>query len=462
MFSRTRVLLVAIVVALFAWMLGYGMGGGFRDGGKGATDSSDEAAAHGSGTAGRKAGLHDGTVRTADDTLADQIAARRIPWTRERLVHSISALTHQPDDLHWIRFAMTFIEQLGPDDFPLALEVARNTDAAEMEMHRYMSLIYMRWAELNPNAVTEYLDAKGAKDITAYWLRRDLLRVWGASDPAAAIAWAKTLPEPKDQQEALKGILETAARRNVDAAIALARVHAPEVLSNQDFGSAINNLLGNRDPERNARTIAALGNTYWLPYAASQWAQKDFDAAMNWAQELPDQKLRSEALNGVWKGYAVKHPEEAAALFPKVAEREPSIMGAASQIVSMLAAKDPKEAIRWAFTLQPSTERGMAFNAIGERYANEDVAAADRWLNSLPAGGDRDNAASGLVGKTRSDHPREATEWAATIQSDVFRRSILRDTLSTWFAKDLPSALEWLQTSPSISEEDRQAILKKK
>ena len=112
MFSRTRVLLVAIAVALFAWMLGYGMGGGFRIGGKGATDSRDEAAARGSDAAGRKAGLHDGTASTAADTLSDQIAARRIPWTRERLLKTVGSVHHEPDQLHAIRFGMKLIEQL--------------------------------------------------------------------------------------------------------------------------------------------------------------------------------------------------------------------------------------------------------------------------------------------------------------------------------------------------------------
>jgi hypothetical protein len=107
MFSRTRVLLVAIVVALSAWMLGYGMGGGFGIGGKGAADLRDEADVRGSGAAGRKAGLQDGTTRTADDTLSDQIAARRVPWTRERLLKTVASVHHEPDQLHAIRFEIS-------------------------------------------------------------------------------------------------------------------------------------------------------------------------------------------------------------------------------------------------------------------------------------------------------------------------------------------------------------------
>ena len=48
-----------------------------------------------------------------------------------------------------------------------------------------------------------------------------------------------------------------------------------------------------------------------------------------------------------------------------------------------------------------------------------------------------------------------------TIGDSARRIDALRGTLGTWFSKSPAEAMEWLQTSPSISEEDRQAILKK-
>ena len=91
MTPRTR-LLTGCGAGAFAWMLGYGMGGGLRIGGKNAADSRDDATAHGVVTFPKKSDTHNGTARTAEDTLAEQIAARRIPWTRERLLHSVSAM----------------------------------------------------------------------------------------------------------------------------------------------------------------------------------------------------------------------------------------------------------------------------------------------------------------------------------------------------------------------------------
>jgi hypothetical protein len=49
-----------------------------------------------------------------------------------------------------------------------------------------------------------------------------------------------------------------------------------------------------------------------------------------------------------------------------------------------------------------------------------------------------------------------------TIADSDRRITALRGTLDSWFAKSPAAAMEWLQSSPSISEEDRRAILQKK
>ena len=283
MSPRTR-LLTGCGTAAFAWMLGYGMGGGFRSSGKGAADSSNEAAAHSSGTAGQKTSFQNGSARVTGDMLSDQIAGRRIPWTRERLLHSVGAISHEPDLLHAVSFAMKLTGQFGPEDFPLALDVAKDAEGSDHdEQQIYMALALKRWAELQPAAAAEYLRASGNLDSGILSLRQVLLGVWSASDPAAAIAWAKSLPEKDKQQGAMQDILHATARRDADQAIALARAHAPELLADGTLSSAIDDALGKSDPERNARTIASLGNADSVASAARQWAEKDSDAAMRWA-----------------------------------------------------------------------------------------------------------------------------------------------------------------------------------
>ena len=462
MFSRTRVLLVAIAAALFAWMLGYGMGGGLRGGGKGVADSREEATAHGSGTSTKKTDTHTGTARPAEDTLAEQIAARRIPWTRERLLHSVSAMGQEPDIMHAVRFGMKLTEQLGLDDFPLALEVAAEMkDQLDEEGQIYMAMALMRWAELKPEGVAEYLKANDKIGKGFIFSDSDMVfAVWGASNPTAAIAWARTLEEGQ-QSGAIKKILEAAARRDVDQAIALAQAHAPELMKDGSLGDAIDSALRKRDPERSARTIASLGNADKIKFAALQWALKDPGAAMRWAQELPDEKLRAEALKGVWQEFTSKHPEEAAAQLSKNSAAAPFIADTGKDIARNLAEKDPQKAAQWAATLRQPEARKEAFSALGEYHAGKDGADAGQWLNTLPEGVDRESAIKGFVYRAKDNYPEEATAWATAIQDTDARRAALSTALGYWCRNDLLAALEWLQTSPGISDEDRQAILKK-
>lgn len=456
-------LLIGCGAAALAWMLGYGMGGGFRIGGKNAADSRDDAAAHGGATFNKKADAHSGTARTAEDTLAEQIAARRIPWTRERLLQSVKAIGQEPDLMHAIRLGIKLTEQLGPDDFPLALEIAEEIeDSLDEEGEIYKAMALMRWAELKPEAVAEYLRAND-KIGEGFIFKEGALvfAVWGGSNPTGAIAWARTLREDQ-QSDAIKKILEATARRDPDAALALAQAHAPELLKEGGVADAIQDALRQRDPERAARTIASLGNADKISEAARVWAIKDMDAAMRWAQELPDEKLRTEALKGVWKYFTAKNPDEAAAQLSRNPADAPFVENSGKSIGRQLAHRDPQEAERWAATLMQPEARKEAFVGIGEYFARKDTADAGKWLNSLPDGTDRNSAILGFVYEAKRRHPEEATEWATAVQDDDARRSALRTTLSEWFRRDLPAAFKWLQTTPSISEEDRQAILQKK
>ena len=462
MVSRTRVLIIVVAVAC-GWMLGYGMGGGFRSGGKSPADSRDDAAAHGRGAAAQQAGSHNGTTRTADDTLSDQIAARRIPWTRERLMNSFHAITHDADVLRMARMGLKLADQLGPQDFPAVLELAKgmkddHVDEAEI----FVMLALVRWAELNPKAAADYVMAKDG--VSKGFISGDsmVLLSWGASDPGAAVAWAEALPDKEKRKDALKEILQGAVRRDADAAIALARAHAPELLTDGSLASAIDDALGKNDPGHNARVLASLGATSALQSAVGQWSEKDPAAAMQWAEDLPDEKQRAEALKGIWGQLVREHPEDAAAQLSKNAAEAPYIEGSTGNIITKLTEKDPQQAARWAAALQQPGARKDAFAALGDYFGAQDPAAGGQWLNTFPAGAERDGAIKIFADRAMSGHPQDAAEWATAIEDTEARRSALGATVGYWCKNDIAAALEWLQTSPSISEEDRQAILKKK
>ncbi len=442
---RTRVLIGSVAV-LLAWTLGYGMGGGFRIGGNGA----------------------------ADDSFGDQGAGRHIPWTRERLIDSIKPIGKEPHSMSAVRFAMKLTEQLGPKDFPLALKVAEEIkDQLAGNERVFNQVALMRWAEMKPEAAAEYLKTND-KIGPEYLSDSDaFLAVWGAANPTAAIAWAKTL-RADQRRGVLKQILVATGRRDLDAAIALARAHTPELLNagtlgvnDGTLGEAFSNTLISmtlidHDSERIARTLAPLGISNAFHLATSRWAVKNVDEAMKWALELTDEKVRTQALKAVWQGFAERDAKEAARQFAKNAADAPFIEGVSKDIATKLAWTAASWAAIWAATLQQPKARREAFEALGSHYGSIDAAAGGRWLETLPAGADRDGAIKVFIQRAKSTHPRESAEWATAIQERDDRRDALREAVETWFTKDLGTALEWLQTSPKLSDEDRRALLKKK
>jgi hypothetical protein len=459
MATRTGILSMSAVAALM-WLLGYGMGGGFRFHRAG-------LARPGEGTdadrlrAAPEAGLRNRIARPADDSLDAQVAARRIPWTRERLANAVGAISREPDLVHAIRFAMKLTEQFGPEDFPLAIEVSPEIESAfDEEGEIYKAIALMRWAELRPEAAADYLKTNSNAGKGLISNSDMVLAVWGASNPTAALAWAKTL-EKERQDGAIREILGALARRDANEAIAFAKANAPGLVTDGTLADAIDGTVRSRDPERNARTIAELGGANRMKSAVRAWAAKDPEAALQWAGELADDKLREEALRGVLTELTEKHPEQLEQHLAKVRADETSIRSASRSAVHALATRDPQMAAQWAGTLRDAVARREAFGGLGEHLGRTDLAAGGAWLDSLPEGTDRDGATRGWVTQAARRSPKEAAERATMIQDTGTRREVIGKTLSTWCSKDLAAALKWLRTSPNLSEEDRQAVQKK-
>ena len=458
-------MLIGGAAAVFAWMLGYGMGGGFRIGGKGGAYSRDETAASGGGATKQITGSTFSTTGGAAGTIEEQLAMRQGKWTKERLRASITAIGHEADMIHAARFTIKLTDQLGPEDFPLALTAIEDAkDELHDEAEIYGMLALARWADLDPKAFGEYLRAQ--ERLGGKWIGpSDLdmaLSSWAAKDPLGAIAWVKSLKKEDDQERGIKAILSTVARRDLDEAIAMAKTHAPELLKSDAFADAIGRGANSRDSEKTVRKLAEMGDTVNIKSAIQRWTNQNASAAFQWADELPDEKMRAEALKAAWPQFANAKPEEAAAKLLKAAADAPFIEGTGNTVAKKLAEKDPQAAARWAAALPQREAREEAYATLGEFFGSSKPADGAQWLGGLAPGKERDLAVDHYVLKARGDDPLATTDWAVTIENSERRISALRGTLGEWFWHSPTEAMEWIMTSPAISEEDRQAILKKR
>src|SRR6185369_9709436 len=122
---------------------------------------------------------------------------------------------------------------------------------------------------------------------------------WGSTDPNAAAAMARRLPNIEGERDtALKKIAEALARRDPAAALAFAKTQAPELLKDDSLGDAIGQGASTQRPEDAARQLASLGQTTKLDDAAARWGKKDRPGALAWARGLEAGPARTKALEG--------------------------------------------------------------------------------------------------------------------------------------------------------------------
>ncbi|MEQ1852105.1 MAG: hypothetical protein ABMA01_11000 [Chthoniobacteraceae bacterium] len=460
MTPRTRVL-IGSAAALLAWMLGYTMGGGLRVGGKGTATSRDEAATHRAAAANSGA---DSTIAGGKaGTIEEQLASRHGKWTKEKLHASIAAIGREPDIVHAARFTIKLTDQLGPEDFPLALTIIQNKkDELGDEAEIYAMLAMARWADIDPKAFGDYLQEHDK--LGRAWIgpsEMDLvLGGWAARDPIGAIGWVKSLKEKEDRERGIKAILITVARRDIDEAIAMAETHAPELLKTDALAGALAEGTDNRDMEKTVRRLAELGYGVNMKSAIQRWTNQNASAAFQWAEELPDEKMRAEALKAAWPQFANAEPKKAAEKLSQAAADSPFVEGTAKALAHRLSEENPAAATRWAATLLQPEAREEAYALLGEFMGEKKPTEGAKWLDGLTPGKDRDVAIAAYVRKASGENPAVANDWALTIGNSERRIQALRGTLGAWFAESPATAIEWLQSSPSISEQDRQAILK--
>lgn len=286
---------------------------------------------------------------------------------------------------------------------------------------------------------------------------RDLVR----RSPSRAAEFALMLPPGAGQDDvllhAIRGMLTQDRRGTVDWAQAReplgaklrARLAVARAMVEEDAPEALR-WLGEL-PARHGRELQRL--------ALAEWAKREPDSAIAWAQSQPDAE-RDELLARVGFALAQTHPSKALGL---------------------------------AETLPAGRERWVLLTAIAQTWIASDRAAAERWASRLPPGPDREAALEGFAaatGPVRSragsggavsrrpadagrglaredtlrkeleqrlrEAPVNAADWLATLPSADVTDEMLRELAREWLRRDPAEAVRWLELHvPSSARRDQ-------
>ncbi len=377
-----------------------------------------------------------------------------------------------------------------------------------------------------------------------------LIRTVGETDVKLAKEWIERFDDPGTRAAAERGYLEAmanldplsvfslsetdtglaweaaateAVRRGSQFAIAMAeKAHTTE----QKMGIA--SLLSSSDPAAAAELIAeqaktdpaAVLSSHVVPWTASVFARRDWNAAREWAEALPPE-LRADALARVmpvavaadpraamdwlatrppaeasetaagvfssWlksdeataRAYATElpsgpskdamqaallhhlcqngRPSEAAALFADTTGPERGKL--AAEIAMGIFRNDRASATAWAAALPAGKEQTMAINAIVDSLSGNDPVAVTNWIEQFPDGEVRDQAIRTCVNSVGSLDPGSASEWVLQIGDPWNRSMAAKKVFETMLDRDPASAIRWLTDVPGINETFRRTTL---
>lgn len=209
-----------------------------------------------------------------------------------------------------------------------------------------------------------------------------------------------------------------------------------------------------------------------LRIALAKWGATNPRDAYTWASENLTGPVKDEAVNALVQSWASRSPEAAAAWFEETRSTSQPLLAA---LLGGWAAKSPRNAAQWVETLPDATNRETGRVIAAREWAAQDPeeaagfykepapalasvladiwgtgnpAAAAKWINKLPAGPAREEAAGTLATVWAASDINAAVKWSAGLTDSTVRGAVVEHLATTWGAIDPDKAIAWLDTQP--------------
>jgi len=183
---------------------------------------------------------------------------------------------------------------------------------------------------------------------------------------------------------------------------------------------------------------------------ASEWAKQDPKAALAWAKGLESGK--DEALSAVIGEVARKDPAQAASMLQGMDPE--SAASSYRAIAESYGAKDFAAAQAWIQSL-PADQQASAMAAAISGLARTDPNAAAAQVASMESGGSKDRAVRDVVGAMAMDDPQAAAQFLTQNGSADAQEESMRELIPAWTSKDPAAALNYTMALPEGDVRDR-------
>jgi hypothetical protein len=348
---------------------------------------------------------------------------------------------------------------------------------------RLRNMLLSRWGESDPKAALTYIQGLNldggsfpfnvVKSVISSWAEKDFsaAKAWveglppgtnrrqsamvdlafalAQKDPAAALSLARSLPGD-DGQRFLIGALNGWCLKDADAAIAYA-VQLPDLgstlvymfdrIASKDPLKAINLLEKIPSENQQNEALRRIGNA---------WAESDPKAALDWANQQTDPKVKSEILQGALEGMAQKEPNRALELAQSLPANERE--GRINYILGILSESDPEGAVGYAMNLPSNKFTNGTISRLAGQWISSDPQGALGWFDSLTDPKIKEQVAGAMIDNLPKDDLATSLKLLDTMPSGFFQNQALSRIGRNWAQTDQKAALDWAnqQTDPEV------------
>lgn len=333
------------------------------------------------------------------------------------------------------------------------------------------SILYQRFAELDPAAAVEHMMSREAV-LDPSWLY-GVFYSWARTDLDSALARAATLDDrnrqmagtaivrsrddlPANEREALGSKLNLHVAVRDPSTFDLRSPKAAErawqtalAIGNRDARQSelyrITHDWVRHDPQAAIRAIDSLQERghreQLLQHAIQSWAEKNPREAVEWVLARPPSYRRTELLGGALGSLVTKEPATAMAMVDRLsrAERQ-QIM---PQLLMNWANSDPHSAAAWLEKQDDGQMHPHALMMIASSYAERDPSQALRWAATL-SGENSQVVMSQVIQRIAHDDPERAGSMIGQMDDGPHRESAIAAIAQMWAQWDPRAALAWV------------------
>ncbi len=254
----------------------------------------------------------------------------------------------------------------------------------------------------------------------------DEVRSFIQRDPELAIALLDKVPNEFGRRILVESIGSAWAESDLKAALAWA---------NQQTESKIKNAI--------------------LEGVISSWAKTDLQGAFAYAQSLPPGDSQDSTISKVFEN-AAQGDQGALAMMQSLPKGRTKDL-AAKGISEFMSEDDPKAAFDIAsgigdLDLRTRAEEKALFQL--NFWSRENPAAATQWMQSLPVGDTKDMLSESISRPMAKNYPQAAMDIATGIGDSDLRTTAQVDVVEQWSEKDPAAATQWMQSLPEGRTKD--------